>query len=508
MQNSANVVISNVKTYKNLPEDLKDEIKSDLTFVNPKLAKIQMYSKWGTKEPAFLEYFSEEGDLLIVPRGYTLPFEEVVDDKRILCDVKYPKFKFKLTDLQNKVVKAYMENIEASSGVIVMPTGTGKTVVGTYLACASNQKCLVIVQKNDLIAGWKKVIKDSLGIEPGLIKANKFEIGKQITLSTIQTLSSYNEESLEFIAEHFGMVIVDEFHHSVAKTYNLINKFKAYYRIGLTATPFRNDGLEGLLYHYFGNIAYNASDTSDILPVSIVRRNIKIRYEFPVKYYLYDKRWRTYFEKDSIELTTLVKTAKDMVKYKSCPIENIIRYIEKGVVYGRVKREPLNIGTVNKVVNSDAEFNSKLVQDILLEANDAKSCVVFCKTKEHCETIYNLIVKCFPKSRVQLYYGNSKVKFNDVKERAENKDVLITIATYAIATEGTNVISWERGFLAGTIANKKDLIQCIGRLRRKAKYKKDVLIYDFRFPYVDGLSKHGLIRDKIYRELNFDITNR
>ena len=61
--------------------------------------------------------------------------------------------------------------------------------------------------------------------------------------------------------------------------------------------------------------------------------------------------------------------------------------------------------------------------------------------------------------KIQKFYGGMKETKEEVKRRAESKEVLITLATISIACEGTNVKAWECGFLVSSVANEKDLIQ-------------------------------------------------
>src|SRR3712207_2875118 len=80
-----------------------------------------------------------------------------------------------------------------------------------------------------------------------------------------------------------------------------------------------------------------------------------------------------------------------------------------------------------------------------------------------------------------------------------SKEVLITLATFAKATEGTNVKSWERGFLVTSINNEKNTIQAVGRCRRSKEGKEDVIIYDYIHPYAKGLKSHINTRLKAYK---------
>ena len=91
-------------------------------------------------------------------------------------------------------------------------------------------------------------------------------------------------------------------------------------------------------------------------------------------------------------------------------------------------------------------------------------------------------------------------------EKAESRQCLVTLATYAKATEGTNVKSWEVGFLVSSLKNEKNVEQAVGRIRRSAKNKLEVArLYDYRFSDSYSISSHGSVRDRVYRRLKFEV---
>ena len=131
---------------------------------------------------------------------------------------------------------------------------------------------------------------------------------------------------------------------------------------------------------------------------------------------------------------------------------------------------------------------------------------MFIHEKEHIRYMRDLLVsKGVPENMIQLYYGDSKEDDGVMKDRAESKEVLITIATFSKATEGTNVKAWERGFLVTSINDHKNTVQAVGRCRRRKDDKKDVIIYDYEHPRAKGLSNHINTRLKAYKEANADI---
>lgn len=468
------VNLSGVKLLEGYTPEQLALIKESLTYDNPDYESAKRHSRFGTGNiPPFVQYYQEGKAGTIVPRGYIIPFpHKIVQDNRLINKpVKYPKLHIELRDTQKEAVENFLDFYKTSMderGVIILPTGKGKSILGLYLARKFQQRVLVIVQKDDLVDGWTQDAKVIFGLKPkqvGLIKAKDYRIGKQITVTTIQTLSKLPADKIRELHKVFGMVIVDEFHHSVAKIYSMIEYFPARFKIGLTATAMRNDGLQDVLYLHFGQVAYEFQDTGDdedILPVTVIIKNAPTVFE-PEREYRYNSR-----------------------KKRPEPI-------------------PIPISTIRKATSFDEGFNTMLAKDVIGEYNQGKSCIVFTHEKEHCRIIEErLIERGVPAEHIQLYYGDSTTRKDIMKKRAEQKEVLITIATYSIATEGTNVKAWERGFLASTVANEKDTVQAIGRCRRTMKGKDDCMIYDYRFPKVIVAKNHGKIRDKVYKERGYE----
>ena len=85
----------------------------------------------------------------------------------------------------------------------------------------------------------------------GVIGQGKFKLGEQITVATIQSLPKYIEE----IKNEFGTIIVDECHHISAENYrSIVNDLSCYYLYGITATPFRKNSDEKMIFIYLGDI--------------------------------------------------------------------------------------------------------------------------------------------------------------------------------------------------------------------------------------------------------------
>lgn len=507
-----NIEISNMKALTGYTAQEKTQIIEDLTFNNPAYSNAVRHSKWGSSYislPKYLSYYIEEDNTLYVPRGYVPDTEfKIVDDYSFKNKVDYPKFRMKLRDTQREAILAFLQS-GCGDGVIVLPTGKGKSITAIYLAYHLRQKALVIVQKDDLITNWKADIQSCLGLrnkQIGLIKAQNFRIGKQITLCTIQTLAKLSDDQINELTEEFGMIIQDEFHHSAAKIYSLINEFPARYRIGLTATDIRNDGLQDVLNLYFGEVIFRyeeQEEDDDIIPVNKVNVHC-LTANSP--YFKPEREYYSYRYKRTFKIYELYELLPK--NFKNHPEAKTTKYLkallEQGF-FGGFKLIPLKIDDIRKAIIYNQDFLEQIAAKIVSEYVHKRNIVVFCHEKEQCRELYKILDGPVSKDRIQFFYGDSKVSNEKIKMQAESGEAKITIATLSKATEGTNVKAWDSGFLYGTIGNEKDVIQSIGRLRRRKEGKEDVNWFDYTYPNVAGTKKHSDLRLNLYNEMGFNV---
>lgn len=148
-------------------------------------------------------------------------------------------------------------------------------------------------------------------------------------------------------------------------------------------------------------------------------------------------------------------------------------------------------------------------KDILSEYRKGHSCIAFFTQKEHIVLYYRYLKLFVPEETILLYYGDNKEKSDVMIEKAESRKCLITLATYAKATEGTNVKAWECGFLVSSLNSEKNVEQAVGRIRRRKEGKiNTAILYDYRFSNSYSISAHGSTRDRVYRKLKFNITGK
>ena len=175
-----------------------------------------------------------------------------------------------LRPYQRDAVKASEDALkETGSTLVVMPTGTGKTVVFSELVKNTNGRAMVIAHREELINQAAKKIESICGFRPSIEMAelksyerhgNLFK--NKCVVASVQTLNAKTKHGYrrdKFNPNDFSLIVVDEAHHSVAKSYvDTINYFRRNPRIkicGVSATPDRADKLA--LGQIFESVGYN-----------------------------------------------------------------------------------------------------------------------------------------------------------------------------------------------------------------------------------------------------------
>lgn len=125
-------------------------------------------------------------------------------------------------------------------GVVVLPTGAGKTHVAVMAINALRLWTVVLVPTLDLLAQWRAALAEGLGAPPemvGVVGGGEREL-RPLTVITYESASRHPR-----LLTHFGLLVADEAHHLPAAGYRRIAEAAvAPYRLGLSATPERADG--------------------------------------------------------------------------------------------------------------------------------------------------------------------------------------------------------------------------------------------------------------------------
>ena len=137
-------------------------------------------------------------------------------------------------------------------GVVVMPTGTGKTEVALAAMKEASVATLVVAPVRDLMYQWHRRIRQGLGYDAGILG----DATRNVRTVTVTTYDSAYIHMAE-LGARFGMVVFDEVHHLPGKIRREAALFcAAPLRLGLTATPERADGLHQDLDWLIGPVVY------------------------------------------------------------------------------------------------------------------------------------------------------------------------------------------------------------------------------------------------------------
>ncbi|MCF0237539.1 MAG: helicase-associated domain-containing protein [Sphaerochaetaceae bacterium] len=175
--------------------------------------------------------------------------------------------KIGLRDYQNTATMALLGNMGPGTGygTIVMPCGSGKTVVGLSIMSALQTRTLILCPNIVAVHQWIDEIINKTSIDPSLIgeySGEKKEI-KPITVCTYQVLTYRHDKSEEFkhmnlVKEgNWGLVIYDEVHMLPAHVFKITAELQSVYRVGLTATLIREDGKEEEVFSLVGPKRYD-----------------------------------------------------------------------------------------------------------------------------------------------------------------------------------------------------------------------------------------------------------
>ncbi len=140
----------------------------------------------------------------------------------------------------------------AGRGVVVLPTGAGKTHVAVLAIDATRRSTLVVAPTLDLVRQWYDLLRATFAIPVGVVGGGDHDV-QPITVTTYD--SAYLH--MEHLGARFGLVVFDECHHLPGPTYALAARLSlAPHRLGLTATPERTDGREAELEALVGPTVY------------------------------------------------------------------------------------------------------------------------------------------------------------------------------------------------------------------------------------------------------------
>ena len=203
-------------------------------------------------------YNRGDAKLALIKLGYP------VDDRIPLVKSEHVAITMscKLRDYQENAVRSLLGDLGPGTGygTIVMPCGSGKTVVGMKIMEALQTRTLILCPNVVAVHQWINEIKSKTNLSDDMVgeySGEKKEI-RPITVCTYQVLTYRASKDGDFEhmkvieAGNWGLVIYDEVHMLPAPVFKITAELQSVYRAGLTATLIREDGKEDDVFSLVG----------------------------------------------------------------------------------------------------------------------------------------------------------------------------------------------------------------------------------------------------------------
>lgn len=254
-------IVSNKITVLEPTKAFQNWCNDSLVLDNPEYVKKMRMGLWLGNTPPKIYLYEQDDDILILPFGCLQEISKRFEGQFISSIRRSKAFDYQshinLYPYQKNAVEAILR---AKNGILVMPCGSGKTQTALEIIARLGLKALWVTHTQDLLnqsLNRAKAVLDCGQSSYGTITSGKINIGASITFATVQTLSKI---SLSQYRDEWGVVVVDECHKAVGaptKTmqfYKVLSALSCRYKIGLTATPKRADGMERAMTALLGDV--------------------------------------------------------------------------------------------------------------------------------------------------------------------------------------------------------------------------------------------------------------
>lgn len=407
-------------------------------------------STWQT--PRVIRAYNEDLTHLHLPRGLRAELEELAQRAGSTLDIQsaWPHvepldvgFRGVLTAQQQDAVTDFADR---DLGVLVSPPGTGKTVMGCALIATAGVPTLVLVYRTPLLEQWRDQLAALLDLDAdqiGQLGGGRDRRSGVVDIATVQTLA--RRDDIADLTSRYGLLIVDECHHVPAVTIGeVVSQIPARRVLGLTATPYRQDGLDALIAMHCGPIRHHPANPTGL------QLRLKI----------HDTRFR--FPNNEQAAIQQIFTAL---------VENLRR-------------------------------TQQIVADVADAVAAGRRCLVLSERKAHLAALADELVERGV-DVVVLHGGLSRADQQRAMDRLETvgEQPVAVVATGQYVGEGFDCPPLDTLFVTFPISSKGKIVQYVGRVLRPFDGKHTVTVHDYRDAEVPVLSRMHDRRRKAYGSL-------
>ncbi len=354
-----------------------------------------------------------------------------------------------LRDYQQQALEAW--EARGRRGVIVLSTGSGKTFIGIKAISLLNTPTIVIAPTIDLMNQWRSRLKEELKVDVGILGGGEQEI-KAITVSTYDSAYIYAAR----LGNRFGFMIFDEVHHLPAEGYrHIAEMFASPFRMGMTATYEREDGLHTELNRLIGGKVFEKKVSElageHLSPYRIEKITVDLIREEQEENNLNQGIFSDYLRKNNLSLRNPADFQKLVIRSGRDP---------------GAREALLAKNTARDIAFNSASKVGKLA-GILKKHKEGK---VFIFT-EHNKLVHRISKEFLIPA---ITYRTAGKERNEILERFKS-GIYKAVVTSKVLDEGIDIPDADVGIIISGTGSERAFVQRLGRILRKKKGKEAVL---------------------------------